>query len=236
MFNSRTDRSNQVTHSNFVIWATRWILRLGSNDAANSRLERILSRIWTNYYERGVLYCSFVFPARPDLPQIPFTSIQFPLYEFLKVKFVDVRGRKRGTLPAYEAAMCGSVAGGTAAALTTPLDVLKTRVMLDLRVRAYLFVMLHHTYGPCSRIPRPASSQAHRNDYQRYIEQGVRGHYLLAPFLGRYGYLLAVRSSLVHMNGRSVQCRGCERDAFCRKSQRRLRCFNDNIFGKQKHG
>lgn len=30
--------------------------------------------------------------------------------------------------------MCGSISGGVAAALTTPLDVLKTRVMLDLRV------------------------------------------------------------------------------------------------------
>lgn len=44
----------------------------------------------------------------------------------------DMRGRRRGTLPSYEAAVCGSIAGGTAAAITTPLDVLKTRVMLDL--------------------------------------------------------------------------------------------------------
>lgn len=63
--------------------------------------------------------------------EIPFTSIQFPLYEFLKYRLSRaLRGRQ---LYSYEAAACGSVAGAVAASLSTPLDVLKTRVMLDLR-------------------------------------------------------------------------------------------------------
>ncbi|TFK97285.1 S-adenosylmethionine transporter [Pterulicium gracile] len=64
--------------------------------------------------------------------EIPFTSLQFPMYEFFKTTLAKQLGRKDG-LYAHEAALCGSVAGGIAAAATTPLDVLKTRVMLDMR-------------------------------------------------------------------------------------------------------
>ncbi|KAJ1735661.1 S-adenosylmethionine transporter [Coemansia biformis] len=60
--------------------------------------------------------------------EIPFTCIQFPIYESLKQWHAR---RQNRPIRSWEAAVCGSVAGGTAAALTTPLDVVKTRVMLS---------------------------------------------------------------------------------------------------------
>lgn len=59
--------------------------------------------------------------------EIPFTVIQFPLYEKLK-KVWSSYGNAEVSL--LEGAVCGSIAGGVAAAATTPLDVIKTRIML----------------------------------------------------------------------------------------------------------
>lgn len=61
--------------------------------------------------------------------EIPFTVIQFPLYEYMKhtrAQQLQVESVSPG-----EGAICGSIAGGIAAALTTPLDVIKTRLMLN---------------------------------------------------------------------------------------------------------
>jgi len=57
------------------------------------------------------------------------------MYEFFKHRLSLFLYHKPSSLRPYEASLCGSVAGGIAAAVTTPLDVLKTRIMLDLRVR-----------------------------------------------------------------------------------------------------
>ncbi|VEU23904.1 DEKNAAC105144 [Brettanomyces naardenensis] len=60
--------------------------------------------------------------------EIPFTVIQFPLYESLKLHWAEHDNVDR--VSPGKGAICGSIAGGVAAALTTPLDVLKTRLML----------------------------------------------------------------------------------------------------------
>ncbi|KAK6100885.1 Mitochondrial carrier family protein [Brugia pahangi] len=60
--------------------------------------------------------------------EIPFSLIEFPLWEFLKQEIARIRRRQCTPL---ESAACGSVSGSIAAAMTTPFDVVKTRIMLS---------------------------------------------------------------------------------------------------------
>jgi len=59
--------------------------------------------------------------------EIPFAFVQFPIYERLKITWRD--SQQAPTEP-WQGALCGAVAGGIAGAVTTPLDVAKTRLML----------------------------------------------------------------------------------------------------------
>lgn len=58
---------------------------------------------------------------------LPFSAIQYPIWEQLKVR--HLRKHKRPA-SASESAFYGSIAGAVAAFITTPLDVAKTRIML----------------------------------------------------------------------------------------------------------
>ena len=62
------------------------------------------------------------------LREVPFTVIQFPVWEALKTKRRQKTGKD--AISAMESALFGSIAGAIAAGVTTPLDVLKTRMML----------------------------------------------------------------------------------------------------------
>ena len=59
--------------------------------------------------------------------EIPFALIQFPIYEALKERWGAYQGSDAS--PA-QSAFCGSFGGAIGAAATTPLDVIKTRLML----------------------------------------------------------------------------------------------------------
>jgi solute carrier family 25 (mitochondrial S-adenosylmethionine transporter), member 26 len=69
--------------------------------------------------------------------EIPFTIVQFCLWEYSKSSYSRLqtqrKGREAGLVTAGESAVFGSMAGAVAAGLTTPLDVLKTRIMLERR-------------------------------------------------------------------------------------------------------
>lgn len=102
------------------------------NELANSTAKRGYSQVLRELY-RG----AGITIAR----EIPFTVLQFTMWESMKEAYSKRYLRNNSTpkslaetqIPASTSAMFGSVAGAIAAGLTTPLDVIKTRVMLARR-------------------------------------------------------------------------------------------------------
>ena len=69
------------------------------------------------------------------LRDIPFSAIQFPLYEVLKMAEIKFVAQRQGVsenqveIPTILNSINGSIAGATSGLLTTPLDLVKTRRM-----------------------------------------------------------------------------------------------------------
>ncbi|KAL8671537.1 MAG: hypothetical protein Q9168_003964 [Polycauliona sp. 1 TL-2023] len=82
------------------------------------------------------------------LREVPFTAIQFPLWEGMKSWRRRKSGRSQSS--AVESGVFGSIAGAVAAGLTTPLDVLKTRMMLakERQSTVSMFAQIWRVSGP----------------------------------------------------------------------------------------
>lgn len=95
---------------------------------------------WTGFY-RG--YFTTV------LREIPFSFIQYPLWEFLKRKTCELR--KCQTISTGDSLICGAVAGAFAGLSTTPFDVAKTRIILaeksDQASKGNLFYVWKEVYS-----------------------------------------------------------------------------------------
>ncbi|GKZ01351.1 hypothetical protein MPSEU_001086100 [Mayamaea pseudoterrestris] len=92
-----------------------------SSSSSSSSNNRILSSLPTF---TGGLYRGF---GMTLFREIPFAVLQFPMYERFKQIWSD---RQAATVNPLQAAACGSLSGAIAGAVTTPLDVLKTRTQL----------------------------------------------------------------------------------------------------------
>lgn len=79
--------------------------------------------------------------------EIPFSVIQYPIWERLRQSHKNYHGQPVTPL---QSAFYGSLAGGIAAFITTPLDVAKTRIMLadksDKLASGYVSVALRQIY------------------------------------------------------------------------------------------
>jgi solute carrier family 25 S-adenosylmethionine transporter 26 len=101
--------------------ATQYKSSLAALQAILSQRKDIgIGRVWKNLYQGWSITV---------MREVPFTVIQFPLWEGMKEWKKKKTGEER--VSALDSAVFGSISGGIAAAITTPLDVLKTRMMLS---------------------------------------------------------------------------------------------------------
>ncbi|CAL9734407.1 mitochondrial aspartate-glutamate transporter Agc1p [Monosporozyma servazzii] len=98
------------------------------NSDVNLTARSIISKLGFSGLYRGVTACL--------MRDVPFSAIYFPTYAHLKkdiFNFDPMDKRKRNRLKTWELLVAGALAGMPAAFLTTPFDVIKTRLQIDAR-------------------------------------------------------------------------------------------------------
>ena len=79
--------------------------------------------------------------------EIPFSFTQFPLWEYLKKEWST---HQNSAITPLQSTVCGAMAGGVSALLTTPLDLAKTRIMLAEKGNVFsfssIFLILRDVY------------------------------------------------------------------------------------------
>jgi len=88
---------------------------------AHSSFRGAARTIYTQFGVAGLFRGYWTTVAR----EIPFDAFQFTIWEYLKAAYAD----DSGLVSPFYSAFFGSIGGGIAAAVTTPLDVAKTRLM-----------------------------------------------------------------------------------------------------------
>ncbi|KAF7261571.1 hypothetical protein EG68_01127 [Paragonimus skrjabini miyazakii] len=101
------------------------VLKQRAQNSPNLVVRRLFLQIIRTEGFRG-LYRGY---ASTVLREVPFSLIQFPIWEHLKLLLI-AHNRRHDHRDPSPFALCGSLSGGIAGALTTPLDVAKTRIML----------------------------------------------------------------------------------------------------------
>jgi solute carrier family 25 S-adenosylmethionine transporter 26 len=127
---------------------------------------------------------------------VPFALLQFPLYEYLKGRLAQWRASDAGgggaasatSVAATDGALAGALAGATAALLTTPLDVTRTRHVLWEGERTTLMTTVGRIYA------LDGWRGFMRGAMPRTVYMALGG----TLYLGTYSYVSAVLVRVLH--------------------------------------
>lgn len=101
---------------------------------AQARPDQSVTYIFNELRNKGRILDFYRGFGSTVLREIPFSIMQFPLWEWFKLKWLQHENEAGGDskfLSPWKSAICGCVSGAISAAITTPMDVAKTRIMLN---------------------------------------------------------------------------------------------------------